>query len=280
MIEEWLDLRSDVVNIGAMNGYDGNYLDKHDDSLIDDNAPTTKDTIEDAVKELGDEEDMDDFFASSVHGGSEDGIDAKHLSKVWCISHEDAKWTIDATTQHGTHLPNPAMNQNYTTNDQMLRYRRINQYFFMDTFFVTRKGGTSSRGNTCCQLFIMDKGFIYVVTMKRKTNTGSNEVDNNETATSKRHIDIEDSVDSQGRLMNQLPAYDRLLNANSILRGEIGKYFELREASIGPPKTYLGTGKRKVKLDNRLDAWAASSSQYVQAAVRNVEEYVEKSQDK
>ena len=43
---------------------------------------------------------------------------------------------------------------------------------------------------------------------------------------------------------------------------------------------YLGAGIRKVKLDNGLDAWAASSSQYVQAAVRNVEEYVEKSQDK
>ena len=43
---------------------------------------------------------------------------------------------------------------------------------------------------------------------------------------------------------------------------------------------YLGAGIRKVKLDNGLDAWAASSSQYVQAAVRNVEEYVEKSLDK
>ena len=51
------------------------------DALIDDNAPTTKDTIEDAVKELCDEEDMDDFFVSGVHGGSEVGIDAKHLSK-------------------------------------------------------------------------------------------------------------------------------------------------------------------------------------------------------
>ena len=43
---------------------------------------------------------------------------------------------------------------------------------------------------------------------------------------------------------------------------------------------YLGAGIKKVKLDNGLDAWAASSSQYVQAAIRNVEEYVEKSQDK
>ena len=42
--------------------------------------------------------------------------------------------------------------------------------------------------------------------------TDTDEVDDDET-TSKQHIDIEDSVDSQGTLMNQLPAYDRLLNA-------------------------------------------------------------------
>ena len=87
------------------------------------------------------------------------------------------------------------------------------------------------------------------------------------------------------------PCYDYILlyvdnalvvsdNAESILRGEIGKYFELKEASIGPPKMYLGAGIRKVKLDNGLDEWAASSSQCVQAAVRNIEEYVEKSQGK
>ena len=76
---------------------------------------------------------------------------------------------------------------------------------------------------------------------------------------------------------NALVASD---NAKSILQKEIGRYFELKEASIGPPKMYLGAGIRKVKLDNGLDAWAASSSQYVQVAVRNVEEYIEKSQGK
>ena len=39
----------------------------------------------------------------------------------------------------------------------------------MDTFFATKKGGQSSRGHTCCQLFVTDKGFIYVVPMKRKS---------------------------------------------------------------------------------------------------------------
>ena len=38
------------------------------------------------------------------------------------------------------------------------------------------------------------------------TDTGENE--NNDDETTKRHIDIEDSVDSQGALINQLPAYD------------------------------------------------------------------------
>ena len=39
----------------------------------------------------------------------------------------------------------------------------------MDTFFATKKGGQSSRGHTCCQLFVTDKGFIYVVQMKKKS---------------------------------------------------------------------------------------------------------------
>ena len=39
----------------------------------------------------------------------------------------------------------------------------------MDTFFATKKGGRSSRGHTCCQLFVNDKGFLYVVPMHRKS---------------------------------------------------------------------------------------------------------------
>ena len=129
----------------------------------------TIDTFQDAKNGLGSEEDMDAFFLSSVHSSPEVGAHARHLSKVWRISYEEAKCTIDATTQHGMHNPNPVMNQNYTTNDRMLRYRQITQYFFMDNFFATMKGGTSSRGNTCCQLFVTDKGFIYIVPMNRKS---------------------------------------------------------------------------------------------------------------
>ena len=61
------------------------------------------------------------------------------------------------------------MIQNFTTNDKMIRYKHINEFFFMDTFFATRKAGKSSRGHTCCQLFVTDKGFVYVVPMKSKS---------------------------------------------------------------------------------------------------------------
>jgi hypothetical protein len=50
----------------------------------------------------------------------------------------------------------------------MLRCKRIRDYFYTDTFFATQKGGKSSRGHTCCRLFVTDKGFVYVVPMKRK----------------------------------------------------------------------------------------------------------------
>jgi hypothetical protein len=50
----------------------------------------------------------------------------------------------------------------------MLRYKRIKDFFFMDTFFATKKGGKSTREHTCCQLFVTDKGFVYVVPMRSK----------------------------------------------------------------------------------------------------------------
>ena len=65
-------------------------------------------------------------------------------------------------------------------------------------------------------------------------------------------------------------------NAESVLRNELGRYFVLKEESIGPLKIYLGGGVRKVQLDNGVECWAFSSSQYVKSAVNNVEEYLSK----
>jgi hypothetical protein len=70
------------------------------------------------------------------------------------------------------------------------------------------------------------------------------------------------------------------VEAESILRKEIGKYFELKEKSIGPPKLYFGGHLNLVELDNGVKASAFSSSQYVRAAVQNVEDFIVKGDSK
>ena len=68
-------------------------------------------------------------------------------------------------------------------------------------------------------------------------------------------------------------------NAESILRNELRRYFHLKEESIGPPTVDLGGRVRKVQLENGVWAWSFSLSQYVQSAIKNVEEYVGKSEN-
>ena len=83
MIEAWTNLRSDAINIGTMNCYDEDYLDNGDNAIMENEIPMMMDMIQDAMNRLQSEEDMDAFLSSSVHGGPEVGIDARHLSKVW-----------------------------------------------------------------------------------------------------------------------------------------------------------------------------------------------------
>ena len=60
------------------------------------------------------------------------------------------------------------------------------------------------------------------------------------------------------------------------LRDELGNCFTLKEKSIGPPTQYLGNKVSLVTLGNGCKCWSFSSSQYVQNAVKNVEDYREK----
>ena len=43
-------------------------------------------------------------------------------------------------------------------------------YKIMDIFFATKTAGKSTRKNTCCQRFVTDKCFVYVVPLKSKSN--------------------------------------------------------------------------------------------------------------
>ena len=96
------------------------------------------------------------------------GVNAEILSKVFRIDLATAKRTLKVTSQRLKRSKHPSLHRRYGTNDRMLRYKHIRQYFFMDTMFATKKSGKTLRGNTCLQLFVTDKGFVHVVPMKTK----------------------------------------------------------------------------------------------------------------
>ena len=164
-----------AMNIGATSILDQQYLDDDDDSQdSSDDDDTLQDNSDDDFDPIELDNDtnevlLDNFMASTAQAGKTRGVVPKHLSKIWRISHEDSQRTIDVTTQTSTRTDDPTLSRKDSTNDRMLRYKRIKDFFVMDTFFATKKGGQSSRGHTCCQLFVTDKGFIYVVPMKKKS---------------------------------------------------------------------------------------------------------------
>ena len=139
-----------AMSIGATIILDQPYLDDDDDSQdSSDEDDTSQDDSDDDFDPLELEDDtnealLDNFMASTAQAGKTRGVDPKHLSKIWRISHEDAQRTIDVTTQLSTRTDDPTLSRNYSTNDRMLRYKRIKNFFFMDTFFATKKGGQSS----------------------------------------------------------------------------------------------------------------------------------------
>ena len=61
--------------------------------------------------------------------------------------------------------------------------------------------------------------------------------------------------------------------AETLLRNEIGNYFELKESSIGPATKYLDNKLREVRLKYGQKCWASGSKQYIEAAVQNVVDY-------
>ena len=69
-------------------------------------------------------------------------------------------------------------------------------------------------------------------------------------------------------------------NSERFLREELERYFELKEESTGLPKIYLGSKMSKVVMENSTTAWLLSSSQYVQPAVKNVEDSLAKQNKK
>ena len=107
---------------------------------------------------------------ASVSVGKQAGIKPEELAKVFRIDRQTANRTLNSTTQYLKRTKSPSLHRRYTSNDRMLRYNHIREYFYMDTMFASKKSGATTRGNTCLQLFVTDKGFVYVCPLKRKSD--------------------------------------------------------------------------------------------------------------
>ena len=101
---------------------------------------------------------------STVTAGKAKGVDAGHLSKICRISHEEAERTLGVTTQLLRRPGVDTITRNYVTSDRMLRYQRLSSSFFTNTLFATASA-TSTRGNTCAQIFVSDKNYVAVYPM-------------------------------------------------------------------------------------------------------------------
>ena len=64
------------------------------------------------------------------------------------------------------------------------------------------------------------------------------------------------------------------VNPEMIVRDEIGKYFLMKEVSIGEPDVYLGGEVQKVELELGEMCWAFSLSQYVGEACQNIRNHL------
>ena len=130
MMERRMEIGNDCMTMGMRNVSSSQYitLDSEEEQSSDDDAYI----------------DHNKYFVSGIKATTPHGVDATHLSKVWQISHDDAKWTLQVTTQHSLWPTDPTLAENYGMNDQMLWYKCMKDYFYMNIFFMAKKGGKSS----------------------------------------------------------------------------------------------------------------------------------------
>ena len=120
-------------------------------------------------------EDLGEFVAraeyviGAVTAGQVKDVPAELLANVWQIKESDAERTLRQTTRRNTQSLDSTLSRQFGTNDRMLRYQRLDSIFFTDTLKISKKC-TSYRGNTCAQVFVSDKGYIYVCPMRKESD--------------------------------------------------------------------------------------------------------------
>ena len=117
------------ASIGSTNTLASQYIsnsEPEDDEPNDDNSTCDDDDrsfdLSLDLDSKGAHDKVAEFFSHATNASRPCGVTPKHLSKIWRISQEDARRTINTTTQTSVRTQDPTLSCNYGTNDRMLRY--------------------------------------------------------------------------------------------------------------------------------------------------------------
>ena len=86
-----------AASIGSKNALVSRYIS--DSEPDDDDASSADDYMMFDLDSEGVEEQVEEFFTHATNASRPRVVTPKHLSKVWCISTEDARRLIETTTQ-------------------------------------------------------------------------------------------------------------------------------------------------------------------------------------
>ena len=136
-----------------------NSCDLHDD-LFDTPVISKHDNVEDNLYQVLQELGSSNFAAQvqAIRSTSAKGVSAEFLSKIWMIDESLAKKTLEKTTQLCKHHTDSSLSRNFSTNDRMLRYRRLGSIFYTDTLVALNT--KSLQGNKYAQIFVSDRGYV------------------------------------------------------------------------------------------------------------------------
>ena len=163
---EALNLRAEVSKVQASVG-STNVSDDDPCSLFDGPYVTTMSNLEETLSDIISPDKINEIMStiSAAAADKPQGVKPSVLSKLWCITEKLAESAIEQNTQFSRISADNTLSRQLSSNDRMLRYRRIESTFFTDTMFAT-PAAKSPRQNTCCQVFVSDKGFVAVYPMQ------------------------------------------------------------------------------------------------------------------
>ena len=161
-----LNMRAEISKVSASIGSCN--ISNEPCPLFDMSKPSISkwDAIEETLKQALDPEEIRYVEAkvASIQASRSRGVSKELLSKLWMIPVHLAEGAIEKNTQLCRQSQDNSMSRQYTTNDRMLRYKRLQSVFYTDTMFASKH--KSTRGNKCCQVFVSDKGYVATYPMK------------------------------------------------------------------------------------------------------------------